>query len=137
MATQKLTSNQPDPITGLSMVVMAWHFTAATAMDVFTSFAYLDAADWDYQLTKNPNNRKLQRLTLTKNAGMTGGTTPIFYNVDDTQWFGFENTASTRIVLLEEADVNANWTVENYIPPTPAPPTPPPAPPTPPTPPPA
>jgi hypothetical protein len=113
VTTYKLTSNNPDPVTGLVTELMGWHFVATEAMGVFSSFDYLDRADWDYSLTKDPGNRKLQVLSLTKKIGM--GTSPVQHPVKDTNWYGLG--LGGFIKVLDQADVSTNWTVEPYSPP--------------------
>lgn len=115
MASWLLTPNTADPLTGLQNALMGWHFVGASALDVFTSFAYLVRAGWDYQLFKDPDNPALQRLSMVKAVGAAN--VPVQFVAMDTDWYGLDDHGMVHV--LSEPVVTQRFTVAAYTPPGP------------------
>jgi len=105
----KLTPNETNPVTGAQVPLYGWRFVGADSLKVFGSFNYLHAAGWDYQLGKNPADRRYQQLSLTKQLG--DGQTPVQIVIKYGDYYAFEGTVMKKIA---SEDADANYTVENY-----------------------
>jgi hypothetical protein len=117
LATYKLTSKTDHGITGLPTVYMGWHFTAATALDVFESFMHLQEAGWTWNLYPNPANPWTQQMSVVRSFAV--GQPPTQLIIDDTNWY---TTDGEMVRIITQDDANTNYDIEAYVPPTPPPP---------------
>jgi hypothetical protein len=122
----KLTPNQVDPLTGLQNSLVAWHFIAQDALDVFASLPWFKQyTTWDYHLSADLNNDALQQISFTGSMGNVdngGGTVGVIVSflAKDTDYIAFDGI---DLQVIKQVDAQANYTIEQYtLPPPPAPP---------------
>ena len=111
MPGYKLTPHNPNPITGIQNPLYGWHFIGSEALKVFSSFQDLVLSGWDYNLFKDPENPALQRMALSKSFG-NKAPVKVSFEIRDAQWYAFDGGC---MAILDEQDVNDNYTVEDWI----------------------
>ena len=112
MATYKLTPSTQNPVTGFITPIIGWHFSSSTPLDVFEGARVIQRAGWTWDIHPDPEDEGLQRLSITPKVSRPN-TVPL--QVRNTQWFGLDGK---EIVILDAADVDANYTVEEFTLPT-------------------
>jgi len=107
MGTSLLTPNAADPITGLTVPLLGWQLTAATALDAFTGCNFIHRLGYiatlvdDVDPTANP---PIWRLTIDR-----PGDVPIV--IADTDWLVCDSHHAWGI---PQATVTADYTVTAY-----------------------
>lgn len=124
MTTYVLTAKEPHPITGLKPEMLGWHFSSATAMDVFDGMRFIQRGGWTWLMMPHPARWADQQLWLyhTTPDKVSANLVPDL-KVDNTQWFAFDGL-SVRVLENDVAETDYDVTIWTP-PPAPAEPTPP------------
>jgi hypothetical protein len=110
MATNILTANNPDPLTGLNPVFLGWQFSGPTLADAFFGINLCWFAGWKFQLTEVPDTGDPTTSPPTPPLWAVQFTQPDITAVvvTDPDWIVFDGK---YVRALSVADVAANYTV--------------------------
>jgi len=110
--TNLLTPKAADPVTGLTIPFLGWHFTGSTVQDVFEGCNLLATGGWTWNIMPDPTSETTPPLWQIHIQN--GGFPPVI--VRDTDWICYD---SRFVVALTQDEVAADFTVSSYTLPAP------------------